>query len=312
MSTGERTVLGRMSPFAMLIFSSLGVVVVGLVFQLLGLLVSTMIFDVSTFELMDFEGSADKNVIHAVKLLQIIGALGTFVFSSLLLSFLYTGRWLGFFPFGKEPGGRSVILLIVIMLFSLPLVNFLTELNMRLEIPFSGIENYFRQMDEQTEKLMMTMVRADNIGALLVNLFMIAIIPAVGEELVFRGLIQRHLADLFRNPHVAIVLASVIFSLMHFQVYSFLPRFFLGMLLGYAFHYGRSIWYPMIAHLVNNALGVVFYYFYSRGEAGDSLEEIGTFEMMPATALFSFVAVTLLMVAWIRMVAAESSRRAVI
>ncbi|MCA1747092.1 MAG: CPBP family intramembrane metalloprotease, partial [Bacteroidales bacterium] len=263
----------------MLIFSSLGVILIGFVFQLLGLFMATLFYDVSMAELLQSNGAMDQNVISAIKLLQIIGALGTFVFSSLLISFFYTGSWVGYFQSGREINWKSAFLLMLVMVAALPFVNFLTDINQRFEIPFEGMEQYFRQMEERTEELMMTLVKADHIGALLVNLFMIALIPAVGEELVFRGLIQRHLTDLFRNAHVAIVVAAVIFSLVHFQIYSFLPRFFLGLILGYAFYYGKSIWYPIIAHLVNNTLGVLFYYFYMKELAGDSLEEIGTMEM---------------------------------
>jgi len=299
MNYDRKPVLSGHSPFAMLIFSSLGVILTGLVFQLIGMLLATLVYDISVFELLDITGEENNKVISAVKFLQIIGALGTFVFSSMLISFFYTGSWLGYFSFGKTIRTGAVLLLIVIMVSALPAVNMLTDLNARLELPFPGAENYLRQLEEQTQALMMALVRADNFWALLVNLFMIAIIPAVGEELVFRGLIQRHMTDLFRNGHVAVIVASVIFSLAHFQFYSFLPRFFLGMILGYAFYYGRSLWYPMIAHLVNNTLGVVFYYFYMKEAAGESLEDIGTMELMPVTALISLVAVGVLMYLWI-------------
>ncbi|MDF1573003.1 MAG: CPBP family intramembrane metalloprotease [Bacteroidales bacterium] len=299
MNYDRKPVLSGHSPFAMLIFSSLGVILTGLVFQLIGMLLATFFYDISVFEILDITGEENKKVISAVKFLQIIGALGTFVFSSLLISFFYTGSWLGYFRFGKMIRAGAVLMLIVIMVTALPAVNMLTDLNARLELPFAGAERYLRQLEEQTQVLMMALVRADNFWALLVNLFMIAIIPAVGEELVFRGLIQRHLTDLFRNGHVAIIVASVIFSLAHFQFYSFLPRFFLGMILGYAFYYGRSLWYPMIAHLVNNTLGVVFYYFYMKEAAVESLEDIGTMELMPVTALISLMAVGVLMYLWI-------------
>ncbi len=301
MNYDRKPVLSGHSPFAMLIFSSLGVILIGLLFQLVGLLLTTLLYDISMFELLDITGEEEGKVIHAIKFLQIIGALGTFVFSSLLISFFYTGSWLGYFKTGIPVYSAGVLLLILVMITALPFVNMLTDLNFRLELPIEGAENYLRQLEEQTQTLMMTLVSADNIWALLVNLFMIAIIPAVGEELVFRGLIQRHLTDLFRNGHVAIILASVIFSLAHFQFYSFLPRFFLGMILGYAFYYGRSIWYPMIAHLVNNTLGVLFYYFYMGHETGESLEDIGTLDLMPVTALMSLVLVTVLMIIWIRL-----------
>lgn len=306
MSYDRKPVLSGHSPFAMLIFSSLGVILTGLVFQLIGILLATLFFDVSVFELLDISQEATTKVINAVKFLQIIGALGTFVFSSLLISFFYTGSWLGYFRFGKPIHPGAALLLVVIMVSALPAVNMLTELNARLELPFAGVEEYLRQLEEQTQSLMMMLVRADNIGALLLNIFMIAIIPAVGEELVFRGLIQRHLTELFRNGHVAIILASVIFSLAHFQFYSFLPRFFLGVILGYAYYYGRSIWYPMIAHLVNNTLGVVFYYFYLKDTTGKSLEDIGTVELMPGTALISLAAVGVLMYIWSRFTANQS------
>lgn len=286
----------------MLIFSTLIVVVVGFIFQVLGVLLATLFYDVSLSEIMQIDGTEDRQVISALKLLQIIGALGTFVFSSLLLSRLYTGTWLGYFRLGRGPGGKSVFLLMLVMVAALPFVNFLTDINLRLELPFDGPEDYFRRMEEQTERLMMTLIRADHVWALLVNLFMIAIIPAVGEELVFRGLIQRHLTDLFRNGHVAIIVASMIFSLVHFQIYSFLPRFFLGIILGYAFYYGRTLWYPILAHLLNNTLGVLFYYFYMKELTGDSLEEIGTMEMMPATAFLSLLVVAGLMYLWVKMV----------
>ncbi len=286
----------------MLIFSTLVVVVVGFIFQVLGVFMATLFYDVSLSEIMQIDGTEDRQVISALKLLQIIGALGTFVFSSLLLSRFYTGAWLGYFRLGRGLDGMSVFLLMLVMVVALPFVNFLTDINLRLELPFDGLEDYFRRMEEQTERLMMTLIRADHVWALLVNLLMIAIIPAVGEELVFRGLIQRHLTDLFRNGHVAIVIAAMIFSLVHFQIYSFLPRFFLGIILGYAYYYGKTLWYPILAHLVNNTLGVLFYYFYMKDVTGDSLEEIGTMEMMPATAFLSLLVVAGLMYLWVKMV----------
>lgn len=137
----------------------------------------------------------------------------------------------------------------------------------------------------------MKLIEVDNVGGLILNLVMIAIIPALGEELLFRGLIQRHLSESFRNIHVAILVTAVIFSLVHLQIYSFLPRFFLGIVLGYLLFIGKSIWYPIIAHFINNAIGVIFYYMAHKDKAGDTLEEIGTSESMPMMALISIFAV---------------------
>jgi hypothetical protein len=188
------------------------------------------------------------------------------------------------------------------MITALPFVNLLTDINQNFTLPNDSFEGYFRKLEKQTEDLMMTLLSAGNIGALLVNLFMIGIIPAVGEELVFRGLIQKHLTDLFKNAHFGIVLAAIVFSLAHFQLYSFLPRFFLGLILGYMYFYGRNIWYPIIAHLLNNGLGVVFYYFYMKKDSGERLEELGTMELLPITAALSFIAVAVMMYLWVKLI----------
>ena len=305
MNEERKGIMSGQHPAALFVFSSLGVIVIGFVFQILGMLLASLFFDVSIFDLSDLTSNARNEVVGAMKLLQIVGALGTFVFSSFLLSFLYTGKWTGFFPFGKKLNLPALLLLVIIMITALPFVNMLTELNMNFKLPFDKIENYLRNLEDQTESLMMVMIQADTIGALMVNLFMIALIPAIGEELVFRGLIQKHLSDLFRNPHIGVLLASVIFSLAHFQVYSFLPRFFLGMILGYTFVYGKSIWYPMVAHLVNNGFGVLFYYFYNQGKANESLEEIGTPSMLPMAALASILLVAGMMFVWVKMMKAN-------
>jgi len=302
MTTIRKPILSGQSPSAMFIFSSIGVILIGLVFQLAGMFITVLIYDVSMNDLMDLTGEEPQKIINAVKFLQIIGALGTFVFSSLLISFIYTGSWFGYFLPGRRFSGGSAIFLVMVMIVSLPFVNMLTDLNMQLEIPIKRVDGYLRQLEEQTEALMMTLIRADNIGALVINLFMIAIIPAIGEELVFRGLLQRHLTGMVKNGHVAVIIAAGIFSLAHFQVYSFLPRFFLGLILGYAFYYGKSIWYPMLAHLVNNTLGVMFYFFYMKESGGESLEEIGTVEMLLWVGILSFLLVATMMYYWVKMV----------
>ncbi|MCF8225244.1 MAG: CPBP family intramembrane metalloprotease [Bacteroidales bacterium] len=300
MSADPRPRVIGLSPFAMLIFSTLSIIVIGLVFQLIAMLTAPLLFDITIYDLLEMDNLDAPGKISAMKWLQIVGALGTFIFSSFFLSFLYTGSWTGFFVFGKKVDMRAVIILAGIMLTALPFVNWLTEMNMKLELPFERLDNYLRQLEEQTESLMMTLLRADHIWTLLLNLFMIAIIPAVGEELVFRGIIQKHFQAWFKNGHAAVIVTAVIFSLAHFQVYSFLPRFFLGILLGYMLYYGRSIWYPMIAHLVNNGLGVVFYYYHFKGAADETLDEIGTMELLPVTAIISILLVAGLMYIWTR------------
>jgi membrane protease YdiL (CAAX protease family) len=120
-----------------------------------------------------------------------------------------------------------------------------------------------KQMEDSAEEATKAFLKMDNIGDLLFNLFLIAIIPALGEEMFFRGIIQKKLKNILRNPHVAILITSFIFSAIHMQFFGFLPRFFLGVILGYLFYYSGNLWMSVIAHFANNALAVFLAYFYS-------------------------------------------------
>ena len=107
---------------------------------------------------------------------------------------------------------------------------------------------------------------------LLVAMLVIAVLPAIGEELVFRGLIQNELYRGTKNIHVAIWVAAILFSAIHFQFFGFVPRLLLGALFGYLYYWSRNLWIPILAHFVNNGLSVLVMYFYQRGSFEYDLE----------------------------------------
>jgi membrane protease YdiL (CAAX protease family) len=90
-----------------------------------------------------------------------------------------------------------------------------------------------------------------------VNLLMIAILPAIGEELLFRGVLLRLFREWTKNVHVAIIITALLFSFIHFQFYGFLPRFLMGVLFGYLVYWSGSLWVSVIAHFVNNGTAVI-------------------------------------------------------
>nr|WP_256471379.1 CPBP family intramembrane glutamic endopeptidase [Solitalea agri] len=102
----------------------------------------------------------------------------------------------------------------------------------------------------------------DNLNQLWLNLFMMAVLPAIGEELLFRGVAQRLFIDTFKNANAGIWVAAIVFSALHFQFYGFLPRMLLGVLFGYLFYWSGNIWLAVFAHFVNNATVVVFSYLF--------------------------------------------------
>jgi uncharacterized protein len=96
---------------------------------------------------------------------------------------------------------------------------------------------------------------------LVLNIICIAGLAAVGEELLFRGMVQRLFIKIFRTPWPGIIITAFLFSAMHMQFYGFLPRFALGILLGAVYWYSGSLWTAIVAHFVYDALVIVLVYF---------------------------------------------------
>jgi len=126
----------------------------------------------------------------------------------------------------------------------------------------------------------------DSFGSFLLNMLMVAVIPAVGEELLFRGVIQKLLQKLVNNAHLAIIITAILFSAMHFQFYGFLPRWIMGIILGYLFYWSGNIWYPIIAHFLNNGFQVLMVYL-----GNMPLEEVATPELPPLDMAYTAGAV---------------------
>jgi membrane protease YdiL (CAAX protease family) len=101
---------------------------------------------------------------------------------------------------------------------------------------------------------------------LLIALVIIAVLPAIGEELVFRGLIQNELFRGTKNIHVSIWIAAFLFSAIHIQFFGFVPRLLLGALFGYLYYWSGNLSLAILAHFVNNAVSVVALYLYQHGK----------------------------------------------
>ena len=186
----------------------------------------------------------------------------------------------------------------VLMFVSLPITNQLTHWNeaMNLGPALSKLEEYLKSLEETATAATEQLLKADTIGGLLLNLVIIALIPAVGEELTFRGLLQQSLTRRMKNPHIAILLASAIFSFIHFQFFGFLPRMFLGMLLGYIFYISNSLWTSILMHFINNGSVVVLYYLSNNGFLDIDAEHFGETDNM--WILMASVMVTVGLIAW--------------
>ena len=201
----------------------------------------------------------------------------------------------------NTPWGLFLLIGVLLMFVSLPVTNQLTGWNEGLKIggAFSKIEEWIKNMEEMATATTEKLLQADTIGGLFLNLLIIAMIPAIGEELTFRGVLQQSLTRGLKNPHVAILLSAALFSFFHFQFYGFIPRMFLGILLGYMFYISGSLWTSILMHFVNNGTAVVLYYLNNKGIISVDVDHFGEMPLW-VTAISAVVTVALITWMWRR------------
>jgi membrane protease YdiL (CAAX protease family) len=208
--------------------------------------------------------------------MQISSQLFTFVFPPIAYAFLVKEK-----PVNALGLKNSKILWFLIgtaMIFAImPLNSILAEWNAGLKLPesLSALEQMMKQMQESASAMIEKFVSVDTIGGLMLNLFMIAGLAALGEELLFRSIIQTSLIKICKNAHVGILIASAIFSFIHLEFYGFVPRLILGMLLGYMFYFSGSIWVPMLMHFLNNGTVVLIYFLNNKGITNIDVDTFG-------------------------------------
>ena len=183
---------------------------------------------------------------------------------------------------------QDAILVCAIMLLITPFIALLVEWNMLLPFP-----EWLMQFHFNSEPIITAFLNMDTIWDLLYTIFVIAIIPAIGEELFFRGYLQQTIGNWLSNHHKAIVLTGFLFSAIHLDIQAIIPRFLLGVFLGYLYYWGRNLWLPILAHFTNNSLAVIFSFPLFKVENG-AYSVFSKTKIDPMLALFSFCSSALL------------------
>ncbi len=250
-----------------------------------GLILTLIVAILVLIPLMGFNGALEvftnpTENIAAMKTLQIIQGISLFIVPAYFFGRLISGHSFRFLKLDKIIDPKAAIVVILIMLAAIPFINLLGFVNSKMVLPeaLSGLETWMKEAEARAAEMTVYLVSGKTIGTLLVNLLMIAIIPALGEEMLFRGVLQPIMLKAFRNVHIAVVVTAFVFSAFHMQFYGFLPRFFIGIILGYLFVYCGSLWLPILAHFINNATATIAYFMYNQGIVGDAIESIGTGE----------------------------------
>lgn len=258
--------------------------------SLIGFAAAVPIFGINPLDLL--KELESFNNMPLLKYFQVVQAIGLFILPAILLSRIFAGNSSQYLKMNKIPESVNFFIVIIIMLAALPVINLFAELNSHIKFPgsMSGLQQFIEQSSKNYQVASEMFLKEASLPGMIVNVFIIALLPALGEELLFRGIVQRVLCNLFKNNHTGIFVAGFLFSFMHFEFYAFFPRWALGIMFGYLLLWSGSIWLPILAHFLNNSIAVITYFLINNGSVDKRLIDFGSsYSTLPYTIFSAIV-----------------------
>ncbi len=254
-------------PFLQLILILCLCLISVILFSIIGGLLTVVIYG---FDLSGINNYGDPNVIEGLKLFQLFSAIGLFIVPPLVYGIISSKKTLEVLSLNSLNKPINYMLIFLLMIISTPFISWIIELNANMVLPnfLSGIEQWMRASENQAEELTKAFLTFNGFGSLFYILIIVAVVPALGEELLFRGVLQKIFISWTKNAHLGIWITAIFFSALHLQFFGFFPRLLLGLLFGYIFWWSKSLWLPIVGHFINNGSVVIASYFYP-----DSIKE---------------------------------------
>jgi len=228
----------------------------------IGVFILSKTTGISIFQLQDISkwNSNDPNMIYFIRGMLLIQFLGLFLIPSLLFGYFSDPKPAQYLGLRSPHQSIYWILGVAALLVSIPFVEYTGILNQKL-IVSGEAQKWMKSLEEEAAKQIQFMLSKHTVSELFLNLVFISLFAGVGEELFFRGVLQRLFIKLTKNPWAGIIITAILFSGVHFQFFGFLPRLFLGILLGALYWYSGSLWTAILAHFVYDGLIIVLVYF---------------------------------------------------
>jgi membrane protease YdiL (CAAX protease family) len=221
--------------------------------------------------------------------IQVVSVIFSMFLPAVLVAYILNRRPFQLLGYRKQFNLKQFGIVLALVFVSIFIAGSLGYLNKDIPVPAEW-KTLFDQMEKDYAQQVGIMASFNNVGAYLSSLLLLAFLPALCEETLFRGGLQNFLTRATKKPWLAILIVSVIFSLVHFSFYGFLPRMFLGAVLGLIYYLTQNIWLSITAHFLNNALALT--QLYIANQQGKDLskvmnEDIGTY-------YWGFIAIPLL------------------
>ena len=224
--------------------------------------------------------------VTALKWVQFFQSTAMFLLPPLCVAYLWSQEPMKWLKVSEFQSFKFSGIAILLMLVALPAINLLSYWNQQMSLPafLEPLEQWMKTSEESAKVLTEQFMHATTFGGLIINILLMALLPALGEELTFRGVLQRLLTPRItssspyrQTPHIAIWCSALLFSAIHLQFYGFVPRMLMGALFGYMLVWTGSLWIPILMHFTNNAMAVLLYFVSLRaGWDMEKMDAIGT------------------------------------
>ena len=190
-----------------------------------------------------------------------------FIIPAFITARFITSKPLSFLKLNVTPHWRDILFVILLLAISMPAMNYIVYLNEQLSLPdsLSAIEQWMRATEDAAKAVTDSFLKGNTFLGMIGCVLLMGVLTGISEEMLFRGALQGSLSQ-FRNSHFSIWLAAIVFSLLHFQFFGFVPRLLLGAVFGYLLVWTGSLWVPIIAHAINNSVVVISSYIFATAD----------------------------------------------
>ena len=215
--------------------------------------------------------------IGMLKLSQLLLTVGVIALPPFFLAYFISDKPLKFLQLDtKNVNWIDILLVVLFMIMIIPFINLLGDWNHHLVLPkdFHGIESWMKSSEDEAAQLTDKFLKVNTVQGFLFNIFLIAVLPAIGEELYFRGALQGVIQQ-WRGVRTSIWIVAIVFSTIHMQFYGFVPRMLMGAFFGYLLFWSGNMWLPIAAHFTNNVIAVIFYYLQFNGYKVPDIDTVG-------------------------------------
>jgi membrane protease YdiL (CAAX protease family) len=299
----RQPILGSLAPFPRILFSILLMISGFGAFFLIGLILAIPVFGINLGTLQEMMPDPENpEMVSILKYFQMLQSVGLFIFPAWMAAWFFSGDASSWLKINRLLHIKYFLVTLAVMACSLPFINLLITWNEAMTLPalLEPVETWMKNAEQEAARLTDAFLNMSSWGGFFFNLFLIAALPAIGEELIFRGLFQRLFTEWLKKPHLAIWLTAILFSAIHMQFYGFLPRLVLGLIMGYLFYLSGSLWLPVFAHFLQNGSVVVASWMEQQGVIQGDYQNFGSTDnlFLLAGSVFSVLGLFILLARW--------------